>query len=404
MLRPGRLIVLAAAMLALGCAGQLERFRVDRADAELATLVDSDAAGQLLADLLARRSRDQRLASVEPGPHLTDVVEERDPEADRLRDQERLRELGQEVSVDFAALAFARAIGADAGSRVVQAAFERFLQAGLERSAAALRRPRAFPYTVLFAPSWLYRSHPETGSDFARQRRLLDRLGIPNRLITSGESNSVEDNAAAIAAAVRAARSDNDRVMLVSASKSGAEAALALSRLLTPEETTGVAAWVNIAGALHGTPLADAALRPPASWMARTIFWINGWNWSGLASMATEPSRRRLKGARLPEAITVVNVIAVPVSGSVGATVYGGYRVLLSDGPNDGVVLLANTVWPSGVNLVALGADHLFRRSREDAYMLATLRAVDVAVRLSGPAAESTTAAEPTAAVERNTD
>jgi hypothetical protein len=403
-LRPGRLIVLAAAMLALGCAGQLERLRIDRADAELATLVDSDAAGQLLADLLARRSRDQRLASVEPGPHRTDVVEERDPEADRLLDQERLRELGLEVSVDFAALAFARAVGADAGSRAVQAAFERFLQAGLERSAAALRRPRAFPYTVLFAPSWLYRSHPETGSDFARQRRLLDRLGIPNRLITSGESDSVEDNAAAIAAAVRAARSDNAPVIVVSASKSGAEAALALSRLLTPEETTGVAAWVNIAGALHGTPLADAALRPPASWMARTIFWINGWNWAGLASMATEPSRRRLEGARLPEAITVVNVIAVPVSGSVGATVYGGYRVLLSDGPNDGVVLLANTVWPSGVNVVALGADHLFGRAREDAYMLAMLRAVDVAVRLSGPAAEPTTAAEPTAAVERNTD
>ncbi len=394
MLRPGRLIVLAAAMLALGCAGQLERLRVDRPDAELATLVDSDAAGQLLADLLARRSRDQRLASVEPGPPLTDVVDERDPDANRLRDQARLRELGQEVSVDFAALAFARAVGADAGSRAVQAAFERFLQAGLERSAAALRRPRAFPYTVL----------PETGSDFARQRRLLDRLGIPNRLITSGESDSVEDNAAAIAAAVRAARSDNNPVMLVSASKSGAEAALALSRLLTPEETTGVAAWVNIVGALHGTPLADAALRPPASWMARTICWINGWNWAGLASMATEPSRRRLEGARLPEAITVVNVIAVPVSGSVGATVYGGYRVLLSDGPNDGVVLLANTVWPSGVNLVALGADHLFGRSREDAYVLAMLRAVDVAVRLSGPAAEPTTAAEPTAAVERNTD
>src|SRR6266705_3226995 len=100
MLRPGRLIVLAAALLVLGCAGQLERLRVDRADAELAALVDSDAAGQLLADLLARRSHDQRLASVESGPHSTDVVEGRDPKADRLLDQERLRELGQEVSVD----------------------------------------------------------------------------------------------------------------------------------------------------------------------------------------------------------------------------------------------------------------------------------------------------------------
>ena len=398
MLRPGRLIVLGAAMLALGCASQLERLRVDRPDAELATLVDSDAAGRLLIDLLARRSRDQRLASVEPDPHRADLVEERDPEANRLLDQKRLRELGLEVSVDFAALAFARAVGADAGSRALQAAFERFLQAGVERSEAAVRRPRAFPYTVLFAPSWLYRSHPQTGSDFARQRRLLDRLGIPNRLITSGESDSVEDNAAAIAAAVRASRRDNESVMLVSASKSGAEAALALSRLLTPEETTGVAAWVNVAGALHGTPLADAALRPPASWMARTICWINGWNWAGLASMATEPSRRRLEGARLPEAITVVNVIAVPVSGSIGATVYGGYRVLLSDGPNDGVVLLADTVWPSGVNLVVLGADHLFARSREDAYILALLRAVDVAVRLPSPAVE------PTASAERNTD
>ena len=145
MLRPGRLIVLGAAMLALGCASQLERLRVDRPDAELATLVDSDAAGRLLADLLARRSRDQRLASVEPDPHRADVVEERDREANRLLDQKRLRELGLEVSVDFAALAFARAVGADAGSRAVQAAFERFLQAGLERSAAALRRPRSFP-------------------------------------------------------------------------------------------------------------------------------------------------------------------------------------------------------------------------------------------------------------------
>jgi len=106
----------------------------------------------------------------------------------------------------------------------------------------------------------------------------------------------------------------------------------------------------------------------------------------------------------LPETITVLNVVAVPVSGSVGYQVYPGYQVLSSRGPNDGVVLLANTVWPSGVNLVALGADHLFGRSREDAYVLAMLRAVDVAVQLSGPAAEPTTAAEPTAAVERNTD
>lgn len=379
-------IVLAATVLALGCARPSAMVRGDPPESELAALVDSDAARWLLADLLTRRSRDPRLAAVAPSPYLTDMIERGSSEAGRLLDQAQLRELGREVSMDFAALAFARAVGADARSRVVQGAFARFLHDGAERSAEALRRPGTFPYTLLFAPSWLYRSHPATGSDFAYERRLLDRVGVANRLIASGEGDSVEDNAAFVANAVRAVRGPT---ILVSASKSGAEAALALSRLLAPEETACVVAWVNIVGALGGTPLADAALRPPATWLARGIFWLNRWKWAGLASLATEPSRRRLDGARLPDAITVVNVVAVPVSGSLGYQVYQGYQVLLSHGPNDGVVLLADTVWPGGVNLVALGADHLFTRWREDAHILAMLRAVDVAVRRFGPAGPS---------------
>jgi len=58
------------------------------------------------------------------------------------------------------------------------------------------------------------------------------------------------------------------------------------------------------------------------------------------------------------------------------------------------VVLLADTVWPGGVNLVALGADHLFAKWREDAYTLALLRAVDVAVRFYGASPQPSVAAE----------
>ena len=97
--------------------------------------------------------------------------------------------------------------------------------------------------------------------------------------------------------------------------------------------------------------------------------------------MATKPSHDRLDGARLPESIAVVNVVAVPLSGSVGATVWWGYRVLRSHGPNDGVVLLADTVWPGGANVVAIGPDHLFTPREDDAQSLALLRAVHVAVQ-----------------------
>ncbi len=381
--------------LALGCARQSDLVIGDQPDSDLASLVDSDAARQMLGDLLARRAGSVRLAAGAPSDtRLAHLAATREPvHLSRLPDQARLRELAREVSMDFGALVFAKALGADAKSQAVQAAFDRVLREGPQRSSEALRRPHAFPYTLVFAPSWLYKSHPETGSDFAFQRATLDRLGIHHRTIASGESYSVEANAALIADSLRALGCDSGPLVIVSASKSGAEVALALTGL-TPAESACVVAWVNIAGALGGTPLADAALRPPVKWLARGIFWVSGWSWDALASLATQPSRQRLTGRRMPETITVLNIVAVPVSGSVGYQVYGGYQVLGSHGPNDGVVLLADTVWPNGINLVALGADHLFFRWREEAYVVALLRAVDVAVRRHGPTPEPTVAAE----------
>ena len=46
-------------------------------------------------------------------------------------------------------------------------------------------------------------------------------------------------------------------LVVVSASKSGAEVALALGRVLTPAETSHVRAWVSIGGVLRGSPVAD---------------------------------------------------------------------------------------------------------------------------------------------------
>jgi hypothetical protein len=376
-----------AVLLAFGCAGRgaPDLFGGDPRGSELGRLVDSEPARRLLADLLARRPPDPRLAAMAPtllGSALAPGRGTSSEDLGRPPDQARLRELGLEVSMDFAVLAFARAIGADERSRTVQAAFEGFVLDGTARSEESLQRTGAFPYTVLFAPAWLYRSHPENGGDFARQRQLLDRLGVVNRLVASAESASVEDNAEAVAAAVREARGEGRGVILVSTSKSGPEVALALSYLITPTEAAGVVGWLNAGGALGGTPLVDAALRPPTSWLTRAFFWLWGRDIAGLASMSTGPSRRRLVGARLPDSIAVLNLVAVPLSGSVGPKLRWSYEILCEHGPNDGAVLLADSIWPGGVNLVALGSDHFFASLQEDAYGLALMRAMDLAVRL----------------------
>ena len=389
-----------AATLTFGCARPIDLVNSNSPDSALAALVDSGAARRLLADLLARRSADSRLPAAAGSSYRADLASSepqlgRSADTVRLPDQPFLKELADKTSMDFSALIFARALTADSRSRTVQAAFDRFLQEGAMRSADALQHPRAFPYTVLFAPSWLYKSHPENGSDFASQRQLLEKLDIRNRMAESGESDSVEDNAAVIRRTIRVAGCDDGPIVLVSASKSGAEAAMALAGLAS-EEARCVAAWINIAGALRGTPLADSALRRPVKWMARGIFWLSGWSWDALESLETTHSRQRLETLRLAETIMVLNVIAVPVSGSVGYQVYPGYQVLTSHGPNDGVVLLADAVWPGGVNIVALGTDHLFGRWREDGYILAMLRALDLTIRNYGPKHEPPIAARRT--------
>jgi hypothetical protein len=106
-----------------------------------------------------------------------------------------------------------------------------------------------------------------------------------------------------------------------------------------------------------------------------------------MTSMAMGPSRKRLEGARLPETIVVVNLVAVPVSGTVGTKLSWTYRSLRRHGPNDGVVLLGDAVWPGGANLVALGSDHFLTALQENAHGLALLRALEAAIRLAGPPA-----------------
>jgi hypothetical protein len=378
----------AAAVLAgvvAGCAGQpIDLSAADTENPQLARVVDSKKAHALLVELLSvTPSRYESSAQIEGAaqPSSMASTERRNTASQPLPTQERLHAIGADASMDFAALTFAQSLLADDHSQPAQRAFAQALEDGPEASEAWLRRPGAFPYTVLFAPGWLYESHSASGADFAAQRRAFERLGLAHRLIPTQQDGSVENNAAVVAQAVREVASERTNVILVSASKASADVAYALTRLLAPDELTHVVGWLNAGGALRGTPLADKGLRPPTSWIVSLAFRIKGWSLDGVNSMRSQVSRSRFDSAWIPEWIAVVNLVAVPVSGTVGRQVRGGYWAMRKEGPTDGVVPIADSVWPGGVNIVALGSDHLLTEFREDRHGLALLRALDFAVR-----------------------
>jgi hypothetical protein len=277
-------------------------------------------------------------------------------------------------SVDVAALILASALA------------EGPLQARFDAQLVAAQSGRAAPgsqYTFVFVPGWLYQSHESTGADFAAPRRLLARLRIDHALVATQENGSIEENARIIEETLVGLSERGRELIVVSTSKGGPEAALALASM--NRRASSVAAWLNIGGLLRGTMLADRALEPPRRWFVDTLLWWKGWTRRGLESLATRASaRRRPEDTALPSHLMVVSLIAVPLSGDVSKRARDGYRQLRAAGPNDGLTLLTDAIWPSGDTLAILGTDHFFSGVEIDRLTLAVLRTIEQALEDRG--------------------
>ncbi len=140
-------------------------------------------------------------------------------------------------------------------------------------------------------------------------------------------------------------------------SKSGPEVALALGKL-SQSETGHIAAWINIAGVLGGSPLADAALSAPRCWAALALFGWKRLGVDGMKSMSTLRRRGELGDIRIPEHVLVVSYVPLPLSGQVSPRAREGYADLRSLGPNDGLALTFDEIFPGGATLVEVGLDH----------------------------------------------
>jgi hypothetical protein len=62
----------------------------------------------------------------------------------------------------------------------------------------------------------------------------------------------------------------------------------------------------------------------------------------------------------------VVNYFGIPVSGSISFLARRGFFPLRKYGPNDGVLLLSDMIFPGGVTLAELGSDHFLLNDHLD--------------------------------------
>lgn len=339
---------LFALLLLPGCAGLAVRGMVGGQAIE--SRVDSEAARYYLEDYLA-------------GKHTDEVLDDR---IDRvyqganghLPDRNDLKHLSDDFSVDFAALYFADQIARVPVNRRFRRAFEQ----AYEYAGKAFPEGRiklSTEYEVMFVPTYLYKRLFSVGADMAVPRAAIKQVGLPCLFVETQDDGAVEANADLVAAAIRSRAQSGHRLIIISASKSGPEVALALTKL-GPAETRHVAAWINAMGALQGTPLVDDRLFPDLEILMGKI------DSAGTESMATPRSQRRFNSFRVPEHVLVVNYFGVPVIGSVSFWARTSFFPLRKYGPNDGTVLLPDMIFPGGVTLTELGSDHFMRRKPLD--------------------------------------
>ena len=338
--------LLAALLLLSACAGLPVRGRVGMQNIE--TRVDSETARYYLESYLAGKRNDAAL----------------DERIDRvyqsanggLPDRRELKRLSDEFSVDFAALYLADQIIHTPVNRRFRIAFDHaynYTRKALPQDRVKLPGAAA-DYEVLVVPIYLYKRLIGSGADLAAPRAALKRVGLTCHFVETQDDGAIEANADLVAAAIRARMQSGRRLIVISASKSSPEVALALTRL-EPAETRHVAAWINVAGVLQGSPLADEHLFQELEFLVGEV------DVAGKESLTTLRGRRRFDSFHVPEHVLVVNYLGIPVTGSISFWARRGFYSLRKHGPNDGISLLSDMIIPGGVTLADLENDHFMR-------------------------------------------
>src|SRR4051794_41177044 len=106
------------------------------------------------------------------------------------------------------------------------------------------------PGTLLLVPAGFYREHPETGGDGAFLREIAAEHGLPSQVVPVESGGSVIQNAEVVRRTLQ--EYGEGEVILVSLSKGGAEARLALAE--GGRSARAVRAWVQICGLVRGSP------------------------------------------------------------------------------------------------------------------------------------------------------
>lgn len=220
-------------------------------------------------------------------------------------------------------------------------------------------RPRTAAPSLLIVPAMFHRERPDLGGDGRLIASIARACGFAVATAPTLSRGSVSENAAIIRAALDAHR--GTPLWIFSLSKGGGEVRRALQQPPLNGKRPHVRGWINASGIVRGSHFIDHMLASPARRLrARAFCLALGTSYAGAQELrTTHPFWRDVFIP--PREMTVINLVGVPLGCHVQKGLVGRYRRLGQLGPNDGFVLLPETLIEPGLIYPIWGSDHLFR-------------------------------------------
>jgi hypothetical protein len=289
---------------------------------------------------------------------------------DKPLDTKTLSEIKANYSTDVATLFFVQRAYQNKENQLAQDLYSTYFeQQKTTINSSELKNLQE--YCIVFVPGLAYKEDTTTGADFARQRKLLSSYGITNELIEVGEWDLADDNAYKIATYLKLLSEKYDKIMVVSASKGGLETSIALGKILKPEETKSIKAWVNVGGILRGSPIADNYLCAPKCWFAGLMLWTKGKKMNIVEDMSYKKRKESFSALKFHENIKIINFVGAPLATKIDKEIKSRYCSMIAMGPNDGLTPIADEVTDNGIIVSEIGLDHYFRDTNIDKKTLA---------------------------------
>ena len=200
---------------------------------------------------------------------------------------------------------------------------------------------------IVLVPAYDYKENGHvTGADLKAQVAILGDLGLHVEFAEVDPVGTVLECADVIGSVLE--RLGEEQIVIAGPSSAGPAIHIALSRL---GEGSGVLAWLNLRGTLQGVPLLDWFQKFPQSWVFDLVVWKQNRRHESFQSLTTRVRRERFEELSVPEGVQVFTYISMSLSGDISDFGWDKYLLMRSDGPNDGLSLLPDLLFPEGVRL-----------------------------------------------------